>query len=109
MEPEPMPLIRTRSGNLRPTFESPQDWSGTVHVAGDIEDPRGSLAVGVVTDASFRGPPLDVRIEQSADGLCWSEAPHRPRRLDVVRGEMLAPPPIRPGRRRARRARRNRG
>lgn len=105
MGPDALPPIPTRSGFVRLKFPSLQDWKGNVHVTGDVDDPAGSLVVAVVSDAAFQGVPLDVRIEESSDGVNWVEDARRPRRIDVVRGERGAAP----ARRRARRARRSHG
>jgi hypothetical protein len=103
------PLIPTKTGFVRLRFLTLHDWSGTVHVTGNVDDPAGSLVVAVTSDALFQGVPFEVRIEESADGVHWAERSRGPRRVDVVAGTRLPAPPARPGRRRARRARRSRG
>ncbi|MCE9637720.1 MAG: hypothetical protein K8T90_18630 [Planctomycetes bacterium] len=78
------PPIPTRNGFVRLKFPSLQDWSGTVHVTGNSDDPGGSLVVHVMSDAAFQGVPLDVRIEESADGVNWVERADQPSRTDVA-------------------------
>lgn len=78
------PPIPTRNGFVRLKFPSLQDWSGTVHVTGNSDDPSGSLVVHVMSDDAFQGVTLDVRIEESADGIHWVERADRPRRVDVA-------------------------
>lgn len=109
MLPSFWPPIPTKTGFVRLKFESLQDWSGTVHVTGNVDDPSGSLVVHVASDAAFRGVPLDVRIEESADGVEWVERTGRPRRIDVVGGDRAARGAASPTRPRARRARRSHG
>jgi len=102
------PVIPTKTGFVRLKFPHLQDWSGTVHVTGNVDDPAGSLLVAVTSDPAFQGADFDIRIEESADGVNWAERATGPRRIDVVAGTWLPAPPTRPERRRARRARRTR-
>ena len=76
------PCVPTRTGYLRLRFPELRDWSGEVHVTGLADDPVASLLVTVRSDAGFA--PLEVRIEESADRVCWSECASPSRRIDVV-------------------------
>lgn len=109
MSSEMWPPIPTKSGFVRLKFPGLQDWSGTVHVAGNVDDPAGSLVVHVVSDAAFQGVPFDVRVEESADGVNWVERAGDPRRIHLVRGDPAVRGKISTSRNRARRARRSDG
>lgn len=76
------PCVPTRTGYLRLRFPELRDWSGEIHVTGLADDPLASLLVTVRSDAGFA--PLDVRIEESADRVSWSECASPSRRIDVV-------------------------
>lgn len=82
MEAYVTPCIPTRTGYLRLRFPELRDWSGEIHVTGLADDPVASLLVTVRSDAGFAR--LDVRIEESADRVCWSECASPSRRIDVV-------------------------
>lgn len=83
MQPYVTPLIPTKTGFVRLRFPELRDWSGEVRVSGLADAGAESLVVSILSDPGS-GPPLDVRIEQSADGVDWAEVPartgHRSRR-----------------------------
>lgn len=64
--------IRTQNGLLRLCFPELRDWSGEVRISGVADDPSAPLAISVSSDPGF-GPPLDIRIEESTDGIDWVE------------------------------------
>ena len=74
MRPYVTPLIPTKAGFVRLRFPELRDWSGEVRVSGLADTRAESLVVSVLSDPGS-GPPLDVRIEESADGVDWAEVP----------------------------------
>jgi hypothetical protein len=82
MEAYVTPCIATKTGYLRLRFPELRDWSGEIHVTGVAGDPTASLLVSVRSDAGFA--PLDVRIEESRDGVSWTQCAPPTRRVDVV-------------------------
>ncbi len=85
------PCVPTRTGYLRLRFPELRDWSGEIHVTGLADDPLASLLVTVRSDAGFA--PLDVRIEESADRVCWSECVAPRPQIEIARRQRAASPP----------------
>lgn len=85
MEPYVTSCFPTKFGYMRLRFPELRDWSGEVRVSASEGDPAEPLVVSVWSDAGS-GPPLDVRIEESQDGVHWTEAAS-PRRLVDILGE----------------------
>lgn len=72
MRADALPVIATKTGFLRLRVPLTQDWSGTIHVTGDVNDPAGSLVVSISSDAAFRDTAVDVLAEESDDGVHWT-------------------------------------
>jgi len=87
-------LISTKSAFMRLRFLELRDWSGEVRISGLADEPARPLVVSVASDQGS-GPPLDLRVEESADGVEW-----KPSGRAMVRAEFAVSSANSPDRRR---------